>query len=270
MNGINRWPPVQPAFKKIVKAYGVMCFRLNNDKRIELCLVSRRCSYEYCEFVRYWCGRYTHLVNRSHIFDKMRTEEKIDIMSMDYDIMERRIMGNKFNTTDTDYVKRKANFEKLYKNNSKILIDLINKSRNISAIDIWEPPKGRPLNKNNCKLWFSKFRQESDIECAIRETYEEANLHKEDYKLFPDKIFTYEFIDNKVKYEIKYYLAVYTASNPPPIGISLRNQLQVQEISNVRWLTYEFIKLISKSDIPSQSHLEPFVKPIFKIAKKLM
>jgi 8-oxo-dGTP pyrophosphatase MutT (NUDIX family) len=227
---------------------GIACCRFNGNKQ-EILLVCKRYTYAFNTFAH---GKYNSNSNADLIslFNGMTIDEKLDILSLNFTQIWYRLWLNS-SRNNISYFAAKNKFESTFvADGGSRLKKLIAKSSN--SHKVWEIPKGRKKNKS-----------ESDIHCAIREFCEETNLQKKNYKIFPWAQRTYSFIDAGVNYINTYYLA-FTKHNVEP-RVNFGTHEQVNEISDIRWMSIEDIRHIDVS-----SRLENFVRPIFNFMKKHM
>lgn len=225
---------------------GVACCRFNLS-RVEMLMVCKRYTYAYYMFVH---GKYNPSNNSEMIkwFSGMTIDEKHDIMSLNFMQMWYRIWLN--NTTrNSNYFSAKSKFEGTFAiDGGARLHRLISKSTN--AGKIWAIPKGRKKN-----------RAEHNINCAVREFYEETRISKGSYKLWVDRSRSYSYIDDGIKYTNQYYLAFTKHNIEPRIDFSAKEQ--IEEVSDIRWMDIEEIRRVDET-----GRLAPFIKPIFNFIKK--
>jgi len=225
---------------------GVACCRFNGNKP-EILLVCKRFTYAYNIFAH---GKYNSNSNSELIalFNGMTVDEKLDILSLNFMQIWYKLWLNS-SAPSANYFLAKNKFESTFAvDGGARLKKLIAKSTNSSRI--WEIPKGRKKNK-----------AEPDIHCAVREFYEETAIPKKNYKIFPWAMRTYSFVDAGVRYTNMYYLAFTKHNIEPRVNFGLQDQ--VDEISDIRWMSIEEIRLIDES-----KRLEGFIKPIFNFMKK--
>jgi 8-oxo-dGTP pyrophosphatase MutT (NUDIX family) len=214
---------------------------------MEILMVCKRYTYAFSEFVhgKYAPGNKAVLTN---MLDKMTVDEKIDILSLNFDQIHYRIyLNTPKNPTLFAVAKNKFEMNYVLGDNGEKLKKAIANSRNSERI--WEIPKGRKKSKN-----------ESDIYCAIREFTEETGIKKCKYKIFPDAVRSYSYFDNGINYENKFYIALMNGNYVPKV--SFKRSDQIYEISNVKWLSIDGIKFIDQN-----GRLERFVRPIFHYIK---
>jgi 8-oxo-dGTP pyrophosphatase MutT (NUDIX family) len=258
------------------KSAGVACIRFNkNELRYEVLMVRKRYSYCFAAFV---FGRYNKRDENyiTILLNGMTNQEKLDVLSLNFDLMWWRIwldFPNKSKDTEknwTDiykkktlsnyiqsstpktkydlYLKKKAKFKALFSNNALLLDRLIKRSNDSSEL-LWEIPKGR-IERN-----------ESNLDCALRELKEETGIDTNMMKILPDiKPFIDEFTHMGVRYNSYYYTGIVTNDFEPKISFSTFSQLI--EIDDVKWVSLDELKYMNKSKT-----LHVHLLNIFKIIK---
>jgi hypothetical protein len=280
----------QKRAKPIIKrAYGIACVRYNDIiRQYEILMVRKRCTYAFISFVS---GRYC-LSNERTIMDllnAMTNQEKLDILSLDFDILWWRIwlsrsheyatahnIPQKANPVDSlswmeiyekrtlrdfmttaqsatrqsMYIKKKAKFERSFLQDAGVLLDRLVRASTISKNLMWDVPRGQ---KNGC---------ESDLECAIREFGEETGVKPRDYRiLYGTPPFRYSYTDGGVTYNDTFYIAVEENKILP--RISFKTQSQIIEIDNIGWMGITELRFLScKKKLPG------ILIGIFNTAKK--
>lgn len=229
-------------------SYGVACCRFNGNTP-QILLIQRRITYAFSAFVY---GQYD-ISNRASIMsllNKMTVEEKIILRKLEF----RAIWSHIWISTKYDTA-RFRKLEDMFENNfvrdgrGTMLRDLIEGSANAGHL-VWEIPKGR------------KREREADIHAAVREFFEETGIEKRQYYLWPTATRTNTFIDDDVRYTLKYYIARADSDISPQVR--LVSASQIEEISDIRWMSIEQIRMI---DIDGQ-RLAALVQPIFNYVKK--
>ncbi len=276
---------IRPLQKKI--SYGIALCRYNEqkNKRAEILMIKKRYSYHFFNFV---FGRYKPNDTKylQHLFDNMSFAEKIDIIGMNFENMWYRIWLNNptkhFDISDVyDYIngnkltkpkhnmssadkyksffQKKNKFEKNFMGDSgKKLRSIINNSSDAELT--WEMPKG------------GKQDNETNIDCAIREFYEETSIASNKYKILYD---VGPIIDTIVEedtiYQHCYYLAVVREGVNIFPKINFNNFEQISEIEQLRWISIadiEFLKM-SRSEHSRLLRLASRVVKFFKKHNKL-
>lgn len=204
------------------------------EKNLKYLLIKRRNSISIIEFVRgkYKLNDLNYILN---IFNLMTINEKNKIKNLSF----KELWNDIWNIQDNDLYKqeyenslKKYNLLKegiiYYIGNIPIkltLQDILDKTDNRYDDTEWGFPKGR---RNN---------QEKDINCAIREFYEETNYNNEDIQILniEKQIETYTSINN-IKYKHIYYISQ-IITNKKPI-IDKKNKEQIDEVGDIKWLNY--------------------------------
>lgn len=269
-------------------SYGIALCRYNKEKnnRIEILLIKKRYSYHFMSFVM---GHYkkSDTAYLKHLFNNMSYAEKIDIISMQFSQMWYRIWlnnpdkyynivdvykNNKFSSSPLDhkydnssihkmYMERKLKFESSFlKDNGKRLRSLIQQSSDSEIL--WEIPKG---GKNTALI---NGKEETNIDCAIREFYEETSIKDNKYKIiYNAKPIIDSYVDNDINYKTIYYVA---SLNPPydyKPYIDYRNFDQIAEIEQIKWVSLAEIEFFNLS-APIHARLIRLYKEIIKTFKK--
>jgi 8-oxo-dGTP pyrophosphatase MutT (NUDIX family) len=239
--------PVREMREKI--SLGIALCKIDPDtQQMSILLICKRYTYSYNQFIH---GHYDSSNDNEikALFNGMTFEEKIDIISLNFQQIWHRVWINKtFNRKS--FLLAKSKFDNTFvADNGLRLRKLLDKSTHEDRI--WEIPKGRKLN-----------RTESDIHCAIREFEEETCINKDSYRLL-DNTMSYTYIDDNVKYINVYHLAIATSNIVPTIDF--KSQSQVDEISEIKWMDINQIKFVDKS-----IRLFKFTRALFKRMKKLI
>lgn len=234
-------------------SFGVIVTRIcAATRRPEAVLVRGRYTYEFAEFVH---GRYSRKNTRAvaALIDAMSVNERLDIYSLDFAQMWYRI----WLTADRRelYNKKFAKFQAVWMrdDSGEHLRRLVQASRPVQ-------------NDSGVRLGFPKGRRQSgrepDLYCAIRETEEETGIAKRDYQILPGFKRRVSHVHMGVRYVSIYYAAV--ARRDLAVGVNLRDLDQVSEISEVRWLNIDQIRLLDTPD----RRLERTVAPVFRYVKR--
>lgn len=275
--------------KDVRKSSGIACCRFNKaTNKLEILLVKKRYTYSFAAFV---FGQYNKKDEKrlKSLFNGMTLQEKIDIISLRFDMLWYKIwlefpeismksdfdfdLSNAAAISNTwkalykqkatnnfvpyniksmskldFYIKRKNKFETTFvSDNGKRLRSLIADTKNNELI--WEIPKGR------------KNRNETILDCAIREFKEETNVDIDLYNIiFNIKPVVESFVNANIKYVHNYYIA-YTAQTFDPF-INFKENDQISEIDSIRWVNLNEIKFIDHS-----GRLYTLVQRIFHIFK---
>jgi 8-oxo-dGTP pyrophosphatase MutT (NUDIX family) len=278
-----------PYDKGVRKSSGIACCRFNKDtSRLEVLLVKKRYTYSFVAFV---FGQYNKKDEKrlKFLFNGMTLQEKIDILSLKFDMMWYKIwlefpeisMQPKFefdvssakaisNTWKALYKQKATSNFVPYNVNSISKLDFYIKRKNkfeasfvsdngkrlrslISNTKnnelIWEIPKGR------------KNRKETVLDCAIREFKEETSVDIDMYTImFNIKPIVESYVSANVKYVHNYYTAYTSKTFDPTVSFSY--DTQISEIDSIRWVNLNEIKFIDHS-----GRLYSLVQRVFHIFK---
>lgn len=237
----------------VKQSIGIICIKFNNNKP-EVLMVCKRYTYSYSDFLH---GKYPQGDFRKNssaknellkLFNGMTVEEKLDILSLDFEKMWYRVWLN--GPRPHFFFIAKSRFESTFLvDNGVRLAKLISKSSH--AQKVWEMPKGR-----------KKSKSEPDLSCAIREFAEETNISKRSYRIIPGLKRTYGWTCNNIKYVNTYFTAI--ANHDINLSINFNTHDQINEVGDIRWMNIECIRSIDFS-----GRLETFIKPILRTVKKL-
>lgn len=268
---------------KTKTSYGIALARYNKaaNNNVEILLIKKRYTYQFFELVMAHYKR-NDMKYIKYMFDNMSYSEKMDIMSMQFSRMWYKInhsdperfynivdiyKHNNFSNTPIDqkyseadqyklYIEKKNKFEKNFgKDGGKRLRTLIHQSNDAKVI--WEMPKG------------GKNSDESNIDCAIREFYEETSIKSNKYRILYDvNPLVDSFVDNDIIYKTVYYIATLRDVNENFIpSINYRNFSQVTEVEEIKWVSLAEIKFFNMPPFMN-NRLLTLYKSIIKIFKK--
>lgn len=196
-----------------------------DPRTVSVLMVKRKDSMSYMEFIR---GKYEldNLEYIGRLIKNMTTSEQKLIVEEEFDTLWTRLWGSGRDSHSQEYMNSKEKYEKL---DRKALVNM-----NVSPYNDteWGFPKGR------------RMRGETDVECAVREFFEETNISRDCYTLKEDVEFTETFSGtNNIQYRHKYFVALLKESR----SINLKQKLtpmQSKEISSVDWKTLSECKSI--------------------------
>jgi len=246
---------------KIKKSYGIICCRKDPNKGLQVIMIKKPTTYHFCEFV---AGHYrksddTHLLK---LFNNMTYHEKIDILSLKFNIMWYRIyksnpdqvfLQSSGSNYSKHYIKKKAKFESAFLQDGgtrlkKLMCDTL------SAETLWEIPKGRKSDQHD----------EENINTAIREFSEETNIDQSKYQvLWRVQPYIETYSDFGTTYQNIYYYAHAIDNWEPTLKFS--NGMQISEVSAIMWCSLNDIHNM-RLDKHTHSRL---VKLFKKITKKI-
>ncbi len=218
-----------------IRSYGIVLFT-KCDNELRFLLFERRDNFEYHDFLR---GTWTTIDDVKYMLTLMNNEERNRLLAYDFSELwlDLWVSSNCYLYRE-GYFKAARKFKSINKRNQ--LRKLIGKTQSQIDNTPWGFPKGK-RNKN-----------ESEIDCAMREFEEETTIPLTMDNIIDSKQFVEEFIgsDNKY-YSTTYYLA-YMNIPVYPDKIQTENCIRKytisNEASNVGWFTYEECeKLLDKS-----------------------
>lgn len=190
--------------------------------KIKLLMVRRKNSLNYIEFIR---GKYD-VKNKEHIgkmFKFMTKDENIRIKSEDFESMWNDLWKEtaKSKAYQKEFSSSKAKFEELKLNN---FFDLI-EPENLSSY--LEPEWGFPKGRRNMS--------EKNLDCAIREFYEETNYSLTNMHILERLNCLEEEYSgsNQVKYKHVYYIG----SSEDDEDSELNDVNNINEIGEIGWFT---------------------------------
>ena len=198
-----------------------------DPKQVSVLMVRRKDSMAYMEFIR---GKYspsdTNYIQR--LMKHMTKQEQEQIRKEDFDTLWTKLWGVGRDTHSTEYFLAKDHYEMIQR------IQLLNEAPSVFTDPEWGFPKGR------------RSKGESDLECAIREFWEETNIASEAYVVLPSLSFTEIFTGtNDIKYKHIYFVALLKDSSLLPNEKALTS-VQRREVSEVGWKTLKDAKEITR------------------------
>lgn len=264
--------------RPVKRSAGIACCRYDKENgRYEVLMVRKRYTYGFAAFV---FGQYNKNDDARLItlIDSMTNQEKLDVMSMRFDLMwwriwlnfpsetnesssndwlaiyNRKTMSNFIHSTPPRtkqelYIKRKAKFESTFLQDNGVRLEKLIRRSKKSAELLWEIPKGR-IGKSETK-----------IDCATREFKEEAGVGTESYDIvFDVSPFVDSFSHMGVIYCNTYYIGLAARAFEPTISFDVPTQLI--EVDAVKWVGIDELRYLNQS---SQTCIH--LQKIFKIIK---
>ena len=187
---------------------------------VEVLMVRRKDSISYMEFMR---GKYD-MANGNYIHNliqNMTKDEQRKIVEQPFHSLWTLLWGNGRDLHSQEYIESKEKYEALDR------VRLVNDYKSIYDEPEWGFPKGR------------RMRKETDMDCAMREFFEETNIPRDAYTLCRNLQFSETFSGtNGVIYKHIYFIGLLTDSKM----IDLQQKLtpaQRREISLVDWKTFD-------------------------------
>lgn len=218
-----------------ITSLGILAFQqpVGSD-HLHWLMIRRRDSLGFIEIMR---GKYElrDEVGVQSLIDQTTVSERERLMTRSFHELWRELWnGPASRRYHQEYEQAKAKFEVLRTGGAgrRILAEYCTASTTAWAEPEWGFPKGR------------RSSTESEIECALRETWEEAGVRARDLKVVPMGPLLEEFRgSNGVCYRHRYWIA--QAPSGLIVGVDPTNADQRREVGDVRWCTYtEAIALI--------------------------
>lgn len=210
-----------------ITSLGMIIYRKRSEN--EWLLVRRRNSLGMMEFMR---GKY-ELRDEAGIqtlIDQMTLSERIEIQTKDFSELWRELWGGGATRRyNSEYEQACAKFEVLRSLERKPnLVMYCTASTTAWTEPEWGFPKGR------------RTSSESELTCALRETWEEAGVKSTDLHILDGEPIEEEYRgSNGVIYRHKYWIAEIIASASEGICFDPTNKEQQREIGDVRWCSYK-------------------------------
>jgi 8-oxo-dGTP pyrophosphatase MutT (NUDIX family) len=187
-------------------------------------LIRRRVSIGFIELIR---GKYdvNDTANIQLLIDQSTLEERQQLMARGFaelwkglwnGIISRRYMN--------EYEQARQKFETIRERG--VIRRLCDESRTTWTEPEWGFPKGR------------RSSSESELNCALRETHEEAGIPPSKLTLLDTPALVEEYrASNGISYRYRYWVAEVPADLT--VQVDPHNQDQIREISDVRWCSAE-------------------------------
>jgi 8-oxo-dGTP pyrophosphatase MutT (NUDIX family) len=249
-------------------ANGILLYRKSiQTNQYEILLIKSPISYALTELV---FGRYMLYTKKDDIFNvickltnNITPEEKRLFCTFDFDILHFYITNKKYNNivfietlkdSELNEYKSYSQASRLFYDNIFVhkekIYDYINQSYN-KHINLWQIPKGK------------KNGTETDLDCAVREFYEETNINYTNYNILinlkPIKFSTH--IGN-IEYITTYFIAILRNNMNPRLDYKSKNKYI--EVTDIRWVP------INKLDIYiSNEHVYNTLKNLTKHIKNI-
>lgn len=187
---------------------------------VEVLMVRRKDSISYMEFIRgkYEMNNPTYIHN---LIQNMTKDEQRRIVEQPFHILWTLLWGNSRDLHSNEYLESKEKFEAL--DRTRLVYDY----RSSYEEPEWGFPKGR------------RMRKETDMDCAMREFFEETNIHRDVYTLCRNLHFSEVFQGtNGVMYKHIYFIGLLSDSQMVDLTQTL-TPVQRREISSVAWKSFD-------------------------------
>ena len=225
--------------KKPIMSFGIICYRIIDNNKIEYLMVQRRDSLAFMEFIR---GKY-ELYNYEyikHLMSFMTENERFLLISKDFNELWNKVWYQEYNKP-IKHTKEYLESRNKYMLLKDGIID-INENGIMSVINISYLLEKINTKYNEPEWGFPKGRRrlmERDIDCSIREFCEETGFNQNDIEVDYCKV-PYEEIfygTNNIKYRHVYFIAKLVNNINKNITIDKTNINQAREISKARWFS---------------------------------
>lgn len=247
-NKLEEKDDLSDSLKQIIESYNIE----SNEHypKTKFLMIQRKDTMAYIDFIR---GKYystnTDIQNKllKTWLDEMIEDEKTNLLTMSFDELWDELWVNKNSKTyKNEYRNAKNKYELLD------VKSLVSKSSTKYKFQEFGFPKGR------------RNMREKNFECAKREFYEETGYDESHYKFvehYPEIV--EEFVGtNGISYKHVYYL-VEMKDNLPPPKVDTNNLLQIGEVQNLGWFTFdECMSIIRPYDVEKQRVLTKVYKDI--------
>lgn len=206
-----------------ITSLGIIAFRRCGEET-QFLLVRRRVSIGFIEIMR---GKYENrdLQGIQALVDQATVAERDQLLKRSFAELWRDLWnGTATRRYMAEYEQAKAKFEVLRARGA--LAAAVAASKTAWKEPEWGFPKGR------------RSSSETEIACALRETYEEAGVASKDLRIVDKNPLMEEYVgSNGIEYRHRYWLA--EAPADLEVRLDPTNIDQVREISDVRWCTQE-------------------------------
>jgi 8-oxo-dGTP pyrophosphatase MutT (NUDIX family) len=230
-------------------SFGIICYKVEKNE-IKYLMIQRKDSLSFMEFVR---GKYeiSNIEYIKKLLLNMTIGEREMILTNSFEHIWNYIWfqtDNNSNKNNKEYMNSKFKFSLLNENN--FLRNYITSIKSVFFSQEWGFPKGRRKIKEN------------DIDCAVREFFEETRIKEEDISIIKEIIPFEEmfFGTNGIMYKHLYYISK-LINHDIPIEIDNNCLEQIREIRAISWFNYN--EVISHIKSYNTERIE-----LFKFANK--
>ena len=211
---------------------------------VSVLMLRRKASMAFMEFVRgkYDFGDADYV---KMLLSNMTALEHQLISEKNFEKLWRKLWGNGRELDSEEYRCAHSKFE------SMPIHELLQETPAKFKDPEWGFPKGR------------RMRGETDVDCAVREFFEETNIETSAYKVFPNINFSETFVGtNGVSYRHTYFVALLKDSRQFTLDGRL-TAVQRREVSAVEWKTLKECRNITRP------HYSERKKMISELEKKV-
>jgi len=207
-----------------ITSLGILAYKRPSEKEVLWLLIRRRVSIGFIEIMR---GKYelrdTACIQA--LVDQATVQEREMLLTRGFADLWRDLWnGPASRRYQAEYEQSKAKFDVIRGRGT--LASLCTASTTSWAEPEWGFPKGR------------RSSTESELACALRETYEEAGVRKQELRILDGAPLLEEYRgSNGICYRHRYWLA--EAASTLEVRMDVANADQRREISDVRWCSME-------------------------------
>lgn len=230
-----------------IMSFGLICYRLNQENKVEYLMIQRKDSLSFMEFIR---GKYSlnDIDYIKSLLSFMTHGERRQLETCTFQDLWNTVWYQPHAPKHSqEYTESKVKFESLKHGylstplsggNGKetpkpkgVLVLLKNLIQQTSTL-FHEPEWGFPKGRRKLK--------EEDVDCAVREFCEESGFDKSDIMVHKDIQPLEEFFygTNKILYRHVYYIARIIKNEHKVITIDPHNPHQAREVRQAKWFTY--------------------------------
>jgi 8-oxo-dGTP pyrophosphatase MutT (NUDIX family) len=202
-------------------SFGIICYKIEN-KELKYLMIQRKDSIAFMEFIR---GKYeiNNIDYIKQLLNNMVLSERNMIINSKFDDIWNYVwQQTDINKNNKEFINSKIKFTML--NDSNFLKNYITSIKGVFAEREYGFAKGR------------RKMRESDIDCAIREFYEETRIKKEEIQIL-EHIMPFEeifFGTNGVMYKHVYYVAK-LINDDLEVKVDENCLEQIREIRAIKW-----------------------------------
>lgn len=193
---------------------------VKNPKDVKVLMIRRKDSMSFMEFLR---GKYD-MLNATYIhrlIENMTQDEQRKIVELSFTTLWTQLWGNGRDTHSSEFYEANEKFDALDRRR------IVYEHRSRWTEPEWGFPKGR------------RMRGESDMDCAIREFFEETNIKRDVYTLCDNLNFTEVFAGtNNVQYKHVYFIGLMNDLHEIDLEQRLTD-IQRREIGAIAWMTLD-------------------------------
>lgn len=218
-------------------------------KTVSVLMVRRKDSMSYMEFIR---GKYEtsdiEYVKRQ-ISNMTVVEQKL-IVNEKFETLWTKLWGNSRDNDSPEFESARNKFNLLDRKS------IVSQTLSHFTEPEWGFPKGR------------RMRGETDVQCSIREFFEETNISRDAYTIREDLVFSETFRGtNNVLYKHVYYVAILKDSKLIHLEQKL-TPLQRREVSSVAWKTLTECKNVTRPHYIERKKMITDLERIISLAPK--